>query len=503
MEIARSFRNLVSPHPSRPEAEDEDDYKPQSDEESNQDDDDLLPLVQDDNAAPAAQFQTPATRRPRRSSPSRSRSSLPKIDYSKLVVLSLTNFRQYKESIKVLGYARDWPDALACPDVDHLQEGYVPSTPKDKAIMKEAYLVIYQTIPSSLKYLVASVKQGDVIGLWDVLYKRFLNVTKKTVKVLKKEWQLLSMNSTKKNLDEFISLVQEKAADLHMVGCTIDQDELADCLLYGLSSDFDFLQSYFCLKDNYTFTDVSTEALKFALNRNMLESKKKSEAPASPSTEQEVCIKFNTTGCSRTKCKRKHEKLPERKLKKLIEKSKKRHDKKSSSAGKESAHTIDKSKIECFKCRKKGHYANECPDKKQDSSKFVFPVFSMKHTANDWILDSGSTQHICNSVDSLHDVRTCSPDVSFTVGNNDIMTPTSVGSVTFGEVTLQNVYLCTDCPVNIVSESRLVQKGCLILKEGSKAVVSFKGTTVLEAPETRSLYLIKTALFNDGLKPIA
>ena len=79
----------------------------------------------------------------------------------------------------------------------------------------------------------------------------------------------------------------------------------------------------------------------------------------------------------------------------------------------------------------------------------------------------------------------------------------AVGSVKFGNVELSDVYLCNDCPINIVSESRLAQKGCVITKKEGKAQVLFKGTLVLEAPEAKNLYFLKTARFSNGMKPIA
>ena len=427
-----------------------------------------------------------------------SRSHLPKIDYAKLVTLSLTNFREYKESIKVLGFSREWPTVLSSPSVEDLKHGYIPTSRKEQLIAKEAYLVLYQTIPSDLKYLVNNVKQGDVIGVWKALYKRFLNVTKKTIKVLKREWQLLTMKSTKTTLDQFISLVQNKAADLNMLGYTVPEDEVVDCLLYGLSDEFKFLQSYYSLKEGYSFQDVSAEALKFALNENMFSLKSKN-SESSGDKARDPCIKFNTTGCSRSKCKYEHKKVSEKVLKKIQEKVKKNS--KSDSGSVSTVRDLDQ--VECYKCHKKGHYANKCPTKSENSSKFLFPVFSMQQTSSDWILDSGSTQHITNSIDFLRETRPCPGDVSFTVGNSNSMVPSSVGSVKFGNVELSDVYLCNDCPINIVSESRLAQKGCVITKKDGKAQVLFKGTLVLEAPEAKNLYFLKTARFSNGMKPIA
>ena len=133
-------------------------------------------------------------------------------------------------------------------------------------------MVLYQTIPSTLKYLVEDVPSGDVIAVWNILYDRFLHVTDASLKKMKKEWETLSQGSMK--LDEFISLVSSKARSLKMVKIPVSDHDKAVALVQGLSKDYDWLKNHFSMmaKANYSFADVATAALKFAIDKKMIES---------------------------------------------------------------------------------------------------------------------------------------------------------------------------------------------------------------------------------------
>ena len=47
------------------------------------------------------------------------------------------------------------------------------------------------------------------------------------------------------------------------------------------------------------------------------------------------------------------------------------------------AKTMDLKDVECFKCHKKGHYANKCPDAKSKDEKGFFKVRQLEEPASD------------------------------------------------------------------------------------------------------------------------
>ena len=295
------------------------------------------------------------------------RKGLPKIEYSKLVMLSLTNFSQYRESIKVLGYSRQWPKKYAEPTLEELKQVWsgVDGNSEEDECRREAYLVLYQTIPLSLKYLVRNVKNGDVIALWRVLYNRFLHVTDASLKNMKKEWETLSMSKMKVSLDEFISVVATKANDLRMVGEKVTEKAEAVALVCGLPEEFAWIKNFFGTKAHYSFEEVVEETMKFAADNGLF----KSEGIVGPSldkkkkedddTIENVCVWFNLPkGCNKGEnCKFIHKKIAQEKIAKLQKKmggrSQIRNNVVALSAEKDGRH--------CFKCGDKDHLANACP----------------------------------------------------------------------------------------------------------------------------------------------
>ena len=164
---------------------------------------------------------------------------LPKIEYSKLVTLSLTNFAEYKEAIRVLGYSRKWPFKFAEPTLQDLKQLWNPNafeTVQEEKDRREAYLVLYQTIPTNLKYLVKNVAEGDVIGIWVALYERFLQVTPQSLKSMRGKWENIKQGLMP--IDEFVSHVASQAKQMRMVGEKISDQDEATALVCGLSESF-------------------------------------------------------------------------------------------------------------------------------------------------------------------------------------------------------------------------------------------------------------------------
>ena len=471
--------------------------------------------------------------RPRRAK-SRGRSkTLPKIDYSKLVTLSLNNFAEYRESIKVLGYTRGWPDKYRVPSLQDLQDQWngVDGWTVDHEIRREAFLVLYQTIPKNLKYLVDNVKSGDVIALWKVLYERFLFVTAASVKKLKKEWESLAQGSSQ--IDEFISVVSTKAKSMEMVGVSISDQDKASALIHGLSKDYDWLKNYYATRDTYSFVEVATESLKFAVDRQWLASAKKEISKNdSVGSERSVCIGFNSpSGCARTRCPFKHELVSAKRLEKLKAKVKEKKEARSDKTNKtkDNKQSVlvtqggSQKTVSCWKCGEKGHVVSNCPLKAkideyigklksgESSSKIgvveggnrltlAILLSNVSSSGDEWILDSGAAYHITNSSSGMSDTSTVEESVVFTVGNSNFMRPSSKGSKVLGDIRVRNVFVCEECPVNILSESCLLSQGVDIEKKSSSkvATVSYGGRPVMLAELRKGLFVVTQVLGAGG-----
>jgi hypothetical protein len=477
--------------------------------------------------------------RPRRVSKSLGRSkTLPKIEYSKLVTLSLNNFAEYRESIKALAYTRGWLDKYRMPSLQDLQDQWdgVDGWTVDHEIRREAFLVLYQTIPKGLKYLVDNVVSGDVIALWKVLYERFLFVTAASVKKLKKEWESLEQGSSQ--IDEFISVVSTKAKSMEMMGVPISDQDKASALIHGLSKDYDWLKNYYATRDTYSFVEVATESLKFAVDRQWLANAKK-EVPKNDhaGSERSVCIGFNSPGgCNRTKCSFKHELVSAKKLEKLKAKVKEQKEARSGRASKtsnskqsvlvtqSSSQSSSQKVVSCWMCGEKGHVVSNCPLKAkiddfigklkssesgskigvvEGGNKLTLTILlsNVSSNSNEWILDSGAAYHITNSPLGILDASPVEESVVFTVGNSNFMRPSSKGSKVLGDIRVRNVFVCEECPVNILSESCLLSQGVDIENKSSSkvATVSYGGQPIMLAELRRGLFVVTQALEVGGV----
>jgi hypothetical protein len=118
-----------------------------------------------------------------------------------------------------------------------------------------------------------------------------------------------------------------------------------------------------------------------------------------------------------------------------------------------------KSDVKCFKCNEFGHISRNCTKEKAN--------LAMKEKANKekeyWYLDSGATVHISSNQDIFYKLD-CAK--SFSVGlakENEEMKAIGTGSVEVlcegREVCLNDVAYCPDAEFNLLSVSKLLEKG--------------------------------------------
>ena len=105
----------------------------------------------------------------------------------------------------------------------------------------------------------------------------------------------------------------------------------------------------------------------------------------------------------------------------------------------------------CSNCGKSGHYGRECPTNK--------PYFGKYIKARKWMIDSGATVHITNSIDDLENWRSCQDEKI--VGIKGESAPViAKGDVPLTQgLTLKNVHCVPEANARIISVGQLEKEG--------------------------------------------
>ena len=151
-----------------------------------------------------------------------------------------------------------------------------------------------------------------------------------------------------------------------------------------------------------------------------------------------------------------------------------------------------KQKFPCRICRKKGHWANECPSKSKENVSLVsVKCFSAVSDSNVWIADSASTDHICKRLDWFVEYREY-PDDSYKIhGLSGSSAVKGIGTVELNSrvnnkvvpITLKNVLYVPSAPYNLFSKMKGFKYGVTYIWNDRKNdilhVVNRKDNTIM------------------------
>ncbi|RVE43375.1 hypothetical protein evm_011960 [Chilo suppressalis] len=164
-------------------------------------------------------------------------------------------------------------------------------------------------------------------------------------------------------------------------------------------------------------------------------------------------------------------------------------------------------KIICHYCHKAGHTKNKCfktkRDNKMKNSKdgkdhtFLASAFLVSK-CNEWFIDSGCTQHMCNDKNMFNKIQSSKNKVK--IADNSVLNCIGIGFVILhlngnNKIMLCDVIYVPDLSANLLSVSKLVamdfnvtfgHEGCLIF---CKSVTSGKPLAVV--PSVNGIYKLK------------
>ena len=241
-------------------------------------------------------------------------------------------------------------------------------------------------------------------------------------------------------------------AELH--GAIIDERTQLSIILDSLTSDFlQFTSNYVMNKLDYNVTQLLNELQTF-------------EAISKTRTQKaEVNVaETKASSSSNNKKKRKNNKGASARRPKKKQVAPKASDKKKGSKEK-------KPKGKCFHCGVDGHWKRNCSKylselKEKKKGKFDLPVLEanlVEVDSQSWIIDSGSTNHICYSFQILSSSRELvDGECSMVVGNGADVSAVAVGAVRLelGNkfLVLNNVYCIPGFRRNLILVSKLYEQ---------------------------------------------
>ena len=110
-----------------------------------------------------------------------------------------------------------------------------------------------------------------------------------------------------------------------------------------------------------------------------------------------------------------------------------------------------------------------------------------------WIIDSGATVHICSQQELFTNINDIEGAQKVVVGNGQAVTAEGTGTVKLArDIEMQNVLFCPELHVNLISVSKLFEKGCNVYF-GNETCTIWKGKQKLfSATKLNGLYIVES-----------
>ncbi|RVW98285.1 Retrovirus-related Pol polyprotein from transposon TNT 1-94 [Vitis vinifera] len=168
---------------------------------------------------------------------------------------------------------------------------------------------------------------------------------------------------------------------------------------------------------------------------------------------------------------------------------------------------VKKPKGKCFHCKQPGHWKLQCPTwlakKKQGTSPFhllVVETCLAVLTTHQWCVDSGATNHVCNSLQGFQGTRQLSKgEVNIFLGDGTEVAVLAVGNIALNfknnrTLILKNVLYVPSIRRNLISVSSLSKNGysvCFNEFYDGSVVIKFREQMICSGSLIDGLYILK------------
>jgi hypothetical protein len=162
----------------------------------------------------------------------------------------------------------------------------------------------------------------------------------------------------------------------------------------------------------------------------------------------------------------------------------------------------DMSKVKCFVCKKFGHYAGQCPNRKKKkggtaatAEEVDFPTqfqrecafhvccSSVEYSPDIWYIDSGASSHMTGIREHFSDLRDPDFRIDISLVDDRIVTVAGIGTVSFRRedlppISFTDVLFVPGMKKNLISVSTLQDRGFEVLFIGSEVLIYPRGASM-------------------------
>ena len=305
---------------------------------------------------------------------------------------------------------------------------------------------------------------SDCYDLWTGFKNKIHLATQLTLSDIRET--LLNIKMTN-NAEEYICLIRNQVEILKSLGKPMDPEEHFHYLRRGLPERFDNLRIAIRAKamTPEEFADLIIE-----------EESSQRGRPVSTTTAE--------ANYTKSKFLKKREKAP----KNTNSSKDKEKTLKCVNCPDMSNHTTENCRKFCKICKTKTHWTKNCKKKeKQEANvaetndthhvaKMMFTCTNKQAISQDWILDSGATNHIFNNSSTLFDLQEQKSRI--TVGNGEYLTSTHVGKTRLPDMILEGCLYAPNAIRNLISVHQLIKLGLTVNLSESGAYISGNGIKI-------------------------